>query len=151
MARPGFGNFILQEHSTLTSLSTCSSCLPTLDSSRSGAEHSPPFLLLRPIGAPLTTDLVLGGSWFAKALPDLVKELRLCHQAGFVHCDLRPENIMMVAAAPAGAGLDDEERPRLILLDWWVGLHQCLYLVKMVSLAGSKSPAFNIEDVIILT
>lgn len=109
VAKPSFEKFIPAEHKALTSLASRScSCVPKVLGPLQGSRRLPQFLLLSPIGTPLTSNLAMGTAWFARALPRLVMDLEQCHLVGLVHCDLRPDNLLMVKGEPT----------RLMIVDW---------------------------------
>lgn len=88
-----------------------------------------PVLLVSPVGMPLTRavcELDDSGDRLelAKAVMSaLAPTLQRCHAAGYIHCDLRPENIVLVLRAADASGSKLCARiERVVPVDW--GLSQ---------------------------
>lgn len=72
--------------------------------------------LLQPVGTMLRTHWELRKHpKLFKAIAPLVDTLRKAHERNWVHRDVRPSNLLLVAGTPGAAHC-----ARVLLLDWWV-------------------------------
>ncbi|HET6148128.1 MAG TPA: protein kinase [Polyangia bacterium] len=72
-------------------------------------EHGPPYLVLEYLDWPTLAERMaqqlgpLPGDLFASLAPAIVQLVEISHQRGFLHCDLKPENIFV------GCARDDDD------------------------------------------
>ena len=107
VARPSFYAQLLHEHTVLTSLAGCSGVLEAV--ALLGEDDGGPAILMRPIGAALSLEVIHEQPRFHKAVPLLVEVLQRCHELGWVHRDLRPDNLVL---------MDKQPDVEVVIIDW---------------------------------
>ena len=116
-----------------------------------------PVLFLTPVGTPLVTIVSRTPSGARRRLVNfvmrgVVQVLQRCHGAGLVHCDVRPENIVLLADAAEPSRI-----VRVILADWGLcrrsgddcrGIGQPLYAHEDVFCGRGVCPASPWVDLV---